>query len=100
MTRAEALALCDELERIVGDDPGPDEDGVRRVEVIRRTLTRDPKATRYLDEKVGKAANLISGYWLRARRWKRYGADPSRLRALVGNAIAGVRRAIETAWSK
>jgi hypothetical protein len=93
MTRDEALALQAELQALLGTRPGGITDRVRNrlkeIELAFRWASADP----YLGEKVFKACEYLE-IWLSPRKWRKYGANPSRLQALVSGAVHNLEQAI------
>lgn len=93
MTQNEALALCEELRKLVGDYPGPRPEVLRRAKEIDFAFAQEPRATAYLHEKVGEVLSDL-GYWCSERRWRKFGDDPARLQGQLMNSLAKLESAI------
>lgn len=91
MTRDEALALADELERFVQQPPGADPEGLRRVQDLVRRFDWDETASSYTREKAHQLAADL-GYWLTARRWQQFGEE--KLSAQMRIALQSLRSSI------
>ena len=77
MNRTEAGQLVDELESLIGDQPGSNETRqIRCREIIEQILYGQGDA--YLREKASTAAEFL-GIWFSPRKWQKYGsADQAR----------------------
>jgi len=70
MTKDDALALLDDLKRMIGEGPGGDSYGLPRAKEITRKLQWTCR-NGYAKQKLGSLDTYL-GIWFSARRWQKY----------------------------
>ena len=92
MNRTEAGLLVDELESLIGDQPGTNEPRLIRCrEIIGQISYGQPDA--YLREKASTAAEFL-GIWFSPRKWQKYGSA-DQMRHLVLMDVAKLEMALD-----
>lgn len=96
MTRDEAIAHHRDMEAMLARTPGTlDEEDRHRLQRIRFAFQMgDVAGFGFLREKVIDACGCLET-WLSAAKLARSGHDPDMARAIVANAVLGVRKAID-----
>lgn len=92
MNKTEAELLVDELESLIGDQPGANEPRLIRCrEIIGQISYGQPDA--YLREKASTAAEFLS-IWFSPRKWQKYGPS-DQIRHLVRMDVAKLEMALD-----
>lgn len=97
MTRAEALRLVTELRELTGGKPGADPGGLKRATEIRLAFRDDPCSTGYLQQKMDVVMTYLD-YWCRPRKWRQFGADPTRLKSILTGSVSNLESAVDLAY--
>lgn len=94
MTHADALQLHGELTKLASRPPGADEEGKKKMNQILFRFSCDTDCGGYLREKASEVGSFLDP-WLSARKWQRWGDDPSNLRAILNQCLYKLKRAID-----
>jgi len=97
MTKSEALLECESLWTLVGEWPYADLEAIERARRFSRALSCGPNTSPYICEKAGTIVELFE-HWFTEKRWRQYGDEPFRLRAIVLSNIGNLRRAISSEY--
>ena len=100
MEESKAIALCDELEKMVGYGPGRNEAGLKRVREIVREFELDDASTIYVWEKARDVLGVFEIIWDSVRKWKQYENDPEHFRAHLALSIFKLRAATRPPMSR
>jgi hypothetical protein len=94
MTREQALRFHKELRGMVGEYPYPIPGVQDRLRKMQFAFDGLHGVTTYFDEKVFNAIHWV-GIWCTARKWRQWGADPTRLHCIVTNSLSAMEMVIE-----